>query len=260
MTRRFRPGLTPTVLSLVSLVVLIALGNWQLERLVWKQDLLATIAERMAAPPVTLPALVDDAEPWRYRRVTTAGVFAHHKERHLFATDQHGGGGGYYIFTPLIRPQAPPVFVNRGWVPADRKDAADRLSGQTDGLVTVVGLVRLTRQRGPFMPDNDPAGNQWFYPDLSAMAASVELDAAPPLFVEADRDAEPARLPRGGQTRLDIPNNHLAYALTWFGLAVVLVGVYTAYGFSRGRRAAPDGRDGRDGSDDRADRSAGHNL
>ena len=240
MTRRFRPGLVLTVLSIMALIILIALGNWQLERLAWKQDLLATIAERMAAPPVKLPVVVDDGEPWRYRRVTVAGVFAHDKERHLFATDQHGGGAGYHIFTPLIRPQAPPVFINRGWVPADLKAAADRPSGQTAGFLTIVGVVRLARQRGPFMPDNEPADNQWFYPDLTAMAASVDLDAAPPLFVEADREADPARLPRGGQTRLDIPNNHLEYALTWFGLAVVLVGVYTAYGFSRGRRAAPE--------------------
>ncbi|NBB82242.1 MAG: SURF1 family protein [Alphaproteobacteria bacterium] len=226
--RRFRPTLSATVFAIPALAILIGLGTWQLQRLEWKTELLDRIDSRLAAEPAPLPATVDDPDRWDYRPVTLDGRFDHDAELRLVARTLDGAVG-VQLITPLIRPDdAEPVLVNRGWAPEADLDAVARPVGP----ISLTGVAQLPPQRGWLQPDNEPAANQWYWTDPPAMADAAGLDRVAPVIVYA-ADADPDRLPVGDQVRVDIPNNHLDYALTWYGLAVVLIGVYIAFHWRR---------------------------
>jgi len=217
--------------SALAFVILIGLGTWQVQRLHWKEGLLATIRERMAMPPVELvPALKADPglAKQEYRPVRVEGAFEHRFERHFLAT--YDGEPGFYVYTPLKLDDGDWLFVNRGFVPDGRQDPATRPQGQVSGRVAVTGLLRveLTGKPSSFVPDNETDKNIFFWKDLHAMTASSGLPADAhvlPLFVDADKTPNPGGLPVGGVTIVDLPNNHLQYAITWYGLAAALVGV-----------------------------------
>jgi surfeit locus 1 family protein len=237
--------LWPSVLAVAGLAVLIGLGNWQMSRKAWKEGLIAQIAARAHAEPVSLSQAL---RRWRdngdveYLHVRLNGRFLHARERHVFAIDERLGPG-FHIYTPLKTPEGQLVLVNRGFVPTPLKDPSARAAGQVDGQMTLAGLARRPTPRGAFTPASEPARNLFYWPDYPSMLASVpEADrgdlSAVPFFLEAD--AEPANrggFPRGGVTRLSLPNRHLEYALTWYGLALTLIGVFAA--FARARRRSP---------------------
>jgi surfeit locus 1 family protein len=219
------------VLGLAAFVVLIGLGTWQVQRLHWKEALLATIDQRIHSAPLPLADIEKkfaENGDVDYRPVTVSGRFMHEGERHFFAT--HEGESGFYVYTPLMLADGRAIFVNRGFVPYDRKDAAKRTAGQIAGEVTVTGLARnpLPEKPSSMVPDNDPAKNIFYWKDRDAMAASAGLPAGTslvPFFVDADKTPNPGGLPVGGVTMIDLPNSHLQYAVTWYGLAAALAGV-----------------------------------
>lgn len=226
--RRFRPTFWPTVVTVLALLTLLGLGTWQLQRLAWKTALMDEIRSRQAMEPMPLPATIADPPALRFRKVSVQGTFDHGREIHLFAHTKRGNLG-YQVITPLQQADGTWVLVNRGWVPDARKDAATRAEGQVAGPVSITGTARPTWNRHMFLPDNNAATNHWFFGDIPAMAAHLGLSVAP-VFVEADATPNPGGLPLGGQTPTDnISNNHLQYALTWYMLAVALVGVYFVY-------------------------------
>lgn len=230
------------VLVLVVMGILLALGTWQVERLAWKQELLARITSQLAQPPVPLAsveAALAAGEPIEYRPVTVSGTFLHDHERHFFAT--YDGQSGFYIYTPLILADGRALFVNRGFVPYDRKDAAIRSEGQVSGAVTITGLARERLNGKPswLVPTNDPAKNIFYWKDLDAMAESASItEVVLPFFVDADKAPNPGGLPIGGVTIIDLPNNHLQYAVTWYGLALALTGVCVAMWLRRNKPAS----------------------
>ena len=99
--------------------------------------------------------------------------------------------------------------------------------------MTVTGLVRAPETRGSFMPENEPAADRWFTRDIAAMARARGLDRVAPFWIDLDPVPGATGWPRPGQTRLAIPNNHLGYALTWFGIALALLGVFSAFAWRR---------------------------
>ena len=109
------------------------------------------------------------------------------------------------------------------------KNAATRAEGQVAGEVSIVGLARLNRDVQWYMPKNNTVKNVWFTPVLSQMASFMGVSAPIPLFVDADEAVNQGGYPIGGQTVLNMPNNHLDYALTWYGLALVLLVIYLLY-------------------------------
>lgn len=231
--------LLPSVLMMLGLAVLLSLGTWQLNRKAWKDALIAKLTERVAEAPVQLR---DARARWsatgdvEYLRVTATGRFEHDKERYLYAPHPQRGPGSH-VYTPLrVGPQEV-VWINRGWVPERLKTFASRKSEQPMGEVTITGVVRLSGVQGTFDPGNDRAGNQWFWRDLEGMHASAfaaPVTRAFPFFIDADANqGHGARYPQGGVTRLKLPNRHLEYAITWYGLGVVLLAVF--FVFARGR-------------------------
>lgn len=230
------------ILVLIALAILISLGTWQVERLHWKEGLLADIAERQAAAPVALAdieAMAAAGGDIEYRKVTATGRYINNKERHFFATWR--GQTGYYIYTPLELADGRTLFVNRGFVPFENKEPEMRMQGQLTDQQTVTGLARgkLPGKPSWVVPDNDIAKNIFYWKDLDVMASSVGLDKAGvvPFFVDADSTPNPAGLPIGGVTQMDLPNNHLQYAFTWYGLAAVLVVVVAMSWFRKAGKA-----------------------
>nr|WP_210282936.1 SURF1 family protein [Rhizobium sp. BK049] len=230
------------ILVLIALAILLSLGTWQLQRLHWKQGLLADIAARQAAAPVPLAdieALAASGGDIEYRKVTATGRYINNKERHFFATWR--GQTGFYVYTPLELADGRILFVNRGFVPYENKEPEMRMQGQLTDQQTVTGLARAKLAGKPswLVPDNDVRKNIFYWKDLDVMADSVGLEKARviPFFVDADSTPNPAGLPIGGVTQVDLPNDHLQYALTWYGLAAVLVAVVAISWFRKPGKA-----------------------
>ena len=164
-----------------------------------------------------------------FRHVTDEGVFLHDKEIFLGATSE-AGRNGYQVLTPLREAGGRIVFVDRGFIPAELKDPSKRSEGQIAGTVRVQGLLRLpTGKPAWFLPDNRPDLNYWIWVDLSAMAAADKLEDVAPFYIDADATPNPGGWPKGGVTRLELRNDHLQYAITWFSLAVALLVIYFIY-------------------------------
>lgn len=230
---QFRPRLWPSLAALAALIVLVSLGTWQLERLRWKEALIAERDARLAAPAELLPAQAD-WPAWEFRRVEVQGTFLHDLEQ-LFGARGHGGQVGHHVLTPLLRPDGSALLVDRGWVPADKAHPAARREGQVEGPVSITGIARYRGEHaaGWFTPANQPEQAMWFSYDLAALEEALALSLLP-VVVEADDRPNPGGLPIGGLTRIALTNNHLQYAVTWYGLALTLVVVYLSFSLRRG--------------------------
>ncbi|WP_425328764.1 SURF1 family protein [Rhodopseudomonas palustris] len=237
-----RPSLWLTIPALLGVVLLIALGVWQVERRAWKLALIDRVEARIHAAPAPLPS----AETWasinsaddEYRRVTATGQFQHDRETLTTAVTE--AGGGFWVITPLRMADGRTVLVNRGFVLPEQRDRASRQAGEPGGQVTVTGLLRTTEPKGGFLRHNAPAEDRWYSRDVQAIAAARGVRGAAPFFVDADASLNAPGQPVGGLTVVQFPNNHLTYALTWFCLAFMLIGwLVVAFGgeYLRGARA-----------------------
>jgi surfeit locus 1 family protein len=235
----FRPAFWPTLITVPAILLLLLLGSWQVQRLLWKLDLIESVEEGLKAAPVLLPAGAVDAQAWNYRRVMVKGVFDHAREFHLLAHSERGNFG-YHVITLLKRTDTPGhVLVSRGWVPADDKEVARRAAGQVEGEQTITGIVRAPWNQGVFTPENDLSRNLWYSGDAAGMLKAAGVTDAPLLFVDADASVTvPGGWPRPGHTRLTFTNNHLAYAFTWYSGAVVLAVIYVLWHRRRQQDAA----------------------
>lgn len=233
MKFRFRPGLTVAVV--ISLAILISLGVWQLRRLEWKQTIIAQISERLALSPIAFAdAAAREAagENMEYQPVFVDGVYANDMETPVFGT--YEGAAGVYVFTPFARSGDSYVFVNRGFAPQDVRRRSARADGDVAGEVRVEGLLRHAERRVSFAkwltPKDQPDDNLFFTRDPETLAVARGI-AASKFYIDSSGRESAAPWPKGGLTRIDIPNRHLEYALTWFGLAAALIGVFAAYSF-----------------------------
>ena len=239
-----RPRSRAALITLAACAMLVfiglgALGTWQLFRLQWKLDLIDRVEHRVHAPPAQAPSpaqwpLVRAATD-EYRHVRLSGTFLYDKTTPVQATTELGFG--YWLLTPLRVEDGSLVLINRGFVSADRLALAlATLPNDTTGdqsrtvtSVTVTGLLRMPEPGGAFLRHNDPAGNRWYSRDVQAIAAAQGLPQVAPYFVDADASppsttpAAPGE-PIGGLTVVSFHNNHLAYALTWYALALMVAG------------------------------------
>ena len=228
-------------LSLAGIAVFLALGVWQVERRAWKLDLIDKVDRRIHAAPQAIPGPQQwpavNARDDAYRHVRVRGRFIAHKDTLVKAVTALGGG--FWVLTPLRTADGAIVLINRGFVPTDRRDDI----GSPPGEVEVSGLLRVTEPGGAFLRSNDPAAERWFSRDVQAIARTRVLTQVAPFFIDADASAEGRGEPVGGLTVVSFPNNHLVYALTWFGLAAMLAG-WTGYlvrGEWRSRKNRLDG-------------------
>jgi surfeit locus 1 family protein len=249
MIARWRQaGLIPvTLVALAGLAVLVGLGTWQLQRRTWKQELLATISQRLATAPVDReawqkracrdPAVVGLAASCEYLAVRLSGTYAHDRERRVYtivARVNGIGGVGYWIMTPFkLTNSGETIYVSRGFVPEEGKAATARKAGQIEGETVITGLVRSAEPRGIFTGTNNAAANIYYLRRPSEFADLEVAGDAAGSFVDLLAPTPPGGLPRPTAGAVDIPNRHLEYALTWYGLALTLVGVFLAFAISR---------------------------
>lgn len=226
-----------SVAALLGFAALTWLGVWQLDRLHWKERIIERIETRAERRPMTLERAVEVAgkmgDP-SYLPVTVEGRYHNDRERYLYSISLDGQPG-WHVITPLETASGRIVLIDRGFVPGEFLDPKDREEGQFQDVVTVTGLLRTPEKPNLFSPDNDVEANQWFTRDLGAMARSMFPGGTVqvvPFYLEAVAGEVPGPWPKGGQTRLELPNKHLQYALTWFALAGCLLVIYVAYVWS----------------------------
>jgi surfeit locus 1 family protein len=227
-----RSLLWPTIWSAVALLLLLGLGTWQVQRLHWKEGLIAERNAALTAAPVPLPKTLDDARALEFHPVRAEGEFLNDRELDLNAQSLRGDQG-FHILTPFRQADGTIVFVDRGFVPTDRKAPASRAAGAIAGPTAVTGLLRLPEPPGWFTPANEPAKNSWFSIDLPAMAQAARVRSALPFYIDADKTPVPGGWPQGGQTITDLPNDHLQYAITWYALALALIAIYIRFAIRR---------------------------
>ena len=232
---QFRPLPILTLVTVIALIVLVGLGFWQLERRDQKHALLAEMTHRMIAPAESFEALLINEDTATFRHATAEGTFENAQESYVFAprNDDTGTHLGYKVITPLRLTAGALVMVDRGWVPQEKRDPLLRTKGQVETTVNVRGLLKPAASPGMFTPDPNLNDHIWYVHDIAAMAASFGLKPATTLYLEASTPTP------GGPTPIsdvpELPDNHLQYALTWFGLAIVLVVIYFVFHHSRGR-------------------------
>ena len=235
----WRGLVAPGLATLVALAILLGLGAWQLQRKAWKEGIIALIASRSHVDPPGVPPASGAWNPGQdeFRRVRVVGTFLNERETlvHGLAPSDEPGRAlqGFFVMTPLRMADGGVILVDRGIVPTALKDPARRAAGEPVGPVTVTGILRASQTAGAFVPDADPARDTWFTKEIGAIAAARGLGPVAPYYIEADATANPGGWPRGGTLRVDLPNNHLQYAFTWFGIALCLVGVFTAFAHRR---------------------------
>ncbi len=223
--------------ALLAFAVLIGLGTWQLERKAWKESLIAALNERVAAAPSALPApaawpRLDQASE-EFRRVTFGATFDHGNEALVYAAASafrpDVSGPGYWVFTPARLAGGALVMVNRGFVPEARRDPASRAQGQVAGAVEITGALRWPEPRSFFSPADNPQKNLWFVRDPLAIATAKGIGPIAPFYVEQESPVPPGGLPQPGKIVATLRNAHLQYAITWYGLAGVLVVMFVVW-------------------------------
>ena len=239
--------LLPALVAFIVFCALMALGTWQVLRLQWKLAPIERVEERIDLAPVDPPApdawAGIDEDAWDYRPVRLTGRFLDGEVYYYLAlTEPQGtfGGPGYLVYAPFRTEAGPVVMVNRGFVPESRRLPESRPGSEPPaGEVEITGLWRRDERGNMFTLDADPKTQVWFVREAPKMAASLGVDDAPlaPFSVDLRAEATPAGgLPQAGETLISFRNNHLQYAVTWYGLGLVLIGVFIAFARSETRR------------------------
>lgn len=227
---QFRPTFWPTVITAAALAVTVGLAVWQgFFRLEEKTSLIEELQTRGAGPVIPLP--IDErvpAEDLIFRPVSITGEFMHEAEMHLL-NRVHKGVPGINLVTPFRRADGgPTLLVDRGWVPLDWEGTPIPDDGATQ--VTVTGIVRVPEVPGFLIPANEPDRNQWYSIDLAEMAGSAAVLPFIDYYVYATSESpKVGEYPHPNEWQLNLPNNHLSYAITWASLAAAILAIYVIY-------------------------------
>lgn len=219
------------ILALVPLVTF-ALGTWQVKRLKWKQDLIASADNKIILPPLPLPNYLNPSavEDFDFRRVRATGVFDHEHEM-LVGPRTHEGKNGYFVITPLKRKNGSTLLIDRGWISSEHKDQSSRPESLTRGEVTIDCILRKKPLPNRFTPESDPEANKYYFIDVDTMAKAA---GAQPIYIQELRGHDlvlfPEQMillgiPLGYPPKLEIRNTHFQYIITWYGLCAISTGM-----------------------------------
>jgi surfeit locus 1 family protein len=224
-----------TVVAIPTLAILLYLGTWQVLRMEWKESLIDEFTLRATAEAIT-PPVADKAAEMRYQRLEVSGVWLHEDEVQLTGR-LFEGTAGYHVITPMRLDDGRVLILNRGWVSQDFRRPESRPSSLDSGRVSVEAILRLPFRKGYFVPENNPGQDDWFTLNIDDIAAHHELGDRVIRTFSADvlRPDGPYVLPIGAGIDINIPNDHWNYALTWYGIALGLIGVYLTWHVQAGR-------------------------
>jgi len=236
---------TFVVLMLALAVTCAWLGSWQMERLAEKEALIAAVDTRLTAGPIPVPPTADwsglNMEALNFQPVSLTGAFRYNQTVTVFTSLANAkgpaSGPGYWVVTPFVLADGGTVFVNRGFVPDTFQEAAVMDAEGDEVQVTITGLFRPGEAAGFMTPAPDTSNRIEWVRDPVRLAAMVDPALAPiaPFYVDLPA-GEAGQLPQGGETVVEFPNNHLGYAYTWYGFAIVAV-VMLGFWFARQRSA-----------------------
>jgi surfeit locus 1 family protein len=237
--RRFRFRPWPTVATLLGVAVLLGLGTWQVQRLGWKTDLIAHAEAGLAAPPLALQAAGTDLEALDFRHVTARGTYLH-DAAFAFGLSASGGEPGGRLITPLRLDDGRVVLVDRGWLPEALLPPNVPEGLRPSGQVTLEGVARWRGGpgRGWMTPADQPERRRWFGWDIAAMGRALGTPLLPVVLV-LERFEGPVALPQAQRVAVDFRNNHLGYALTWYGLAAALLVIFVLSSSAKPSEPAP---------------------
>jgi surfeit locus 1 family protein len=236
--RASRSLLLPGALALVGLVTLLGLGTWQVERKAWKEALIATLERRLGGEPVALPPpgewagmTPENSEFLRVRlRIEPTGGNDALVYTGGSALRDDVRSPGYFVFTPARLPDGSHAVVNRGYVPGT---SYPPLAGPQE----IVGVLRWPEQPSVFISAHDAAGAIWHVRDHRAMAGVKGWGDVPPFYIEQEAPVPPGGLPHPAALTVRLRNDHLQYAITWYGLAAVLAVMFAIWSARRRREA-----------------------
>ncbi|XP_066138455.1 SURF1-like protein [Euwallacea fornicatus] len=216
---------------LVIPVASFGLGVWQVKRKFWKEHLLSQLSQTTQSTPIELPQSFEKLKDLEYYPIHVQGTFLHEKEIYMgprslirkenFSTPksffQDTQSQGYLVVTPFkLADRDETILVNRGWVPTKKLKPSSRAEGQVNGVVDLIGLLRLNENRPNFSIKHKEGSNLYFYRDLASMCAAT---GASPIFLDQTTDYNIQDGPLGDQTRVTLRNEHLSYVITWFSLS-----------------------------------------
>lgn len=238
MIRIFREkGLVvPLLFTVAGLIILVLLGNWQMQRRAFKAALIEKVEARLVMAPLSFDEAKKQAGAggdFEYLPVQLQGRFLNDQERHYFLPLD--GKVGWRILTPLQTKNGDILIVDRGFVPDKLKNRQSRAEGIVEGPVQFTGLMRSFETPGFFTPENEPGKNVWYWRDGAALYGLLPGYQGPrfEFMIDARADAQYGTWPKAGVTRVKFSDKHLGYALTWYGLALTLIGVFLAFAIVR---------------------------
>jgi surfeit locus 1 family protein len=231
----FRPLPGLTIATLIALAILIGLGTWQLQRRTEKHLMLAQIASRQNAAPAPLEILLPTGDYAAFRKATATGHFDNARESYVFSprSDNDVSRNGFRVITPLTLLGGDTILVDRGWVPKEKRDPGTRPGSQPKDRIEVEGSLRRSSPGSSFTPPPDLPQRIFYARNSETIAKALGLNLKSPLILEAASKSPggPEPLP----SAVNIPDNHLNYALTWYSLALVLIVVYLRFHYTLGR-------------------------
>ena len=231
-TARFRPGLWPTLTLLLGLPLLVTLGTWQVQRLAWKTELIATLEARHGQAAIALPATAGLGPDLAHRPVRITAELAPEPVLR-YGVERQQGRPGHDVLQLARLDDGRALVVNRGWLAEDAPPVRTPA-----GEVVLTGPLRWIGDAARSWPTpmNDLADNRWYWYDRQAFARAFDAEVLPVVLVASEGvlPAGPA-VPVPQPMAVNLPNNHLGYAITWYGLAVVFVVIYALYGLKRGK-------------------------
>lgn len=235
--RRFQFHPILTIVAAFAFLFLLSLGNWQLKRLAWKQDLIAKVEASQGADPIAFEDAVMRAEAgenMEYMPVTFTGRVHFDKPATVFGS--YEGVAGIYFFAPVAPSKGQFVYVNQGFVSQEVASQGLPMTRLSETPVNnISGLFRYAEQPAPpsswLLPSTPPEDGLWLVRDPTKFAAAAKIEAQP-YYVDSFA-IDGVDWPKGGTTRLDFSNRHLDYALTWFAAAAAMIGVCVAFSLQK---------------------------
>lgn len=238
MRAEARALIGPAIFSFFMVALLAGLGVWQLRRLAWKEALIDRVETRATAAPVAPPprAQWDALAPQEYdfTHVRVSGHFDLSREALIFSPPPSGAGvePGFRVIAPLLLDDGGAILVDRGFLPLSQR--ADETRKRTpSGAVMLTGLLRGPQARNLFTPADSPQDGLFYTSDARALAAHLKIADAAPFLLELDPAAPAPGLPRVYDHNIELSNNHLSYAITWFALSAAVAGGFAFYAFGR---------------------------
>lgn len=214
-----KPQLVPLLFIIITFSTLCTLGVWQIQRLQWKETMIASVEYGQSLP--VLGNLPQDIHNLDYRKTLLTGTFVHDKSLHVVGRPKNTKPG-FFILTPFtLEDDGRTILVNRGYSLKDRES-------KPEGVQTVEGIIRPARLKRRFAPDNQPDKNLWFHEDMDAMSKATGLELTP-IIVEAVGKSQPDVYPTPSDGKISLRNDHLNYAITWFALAIISLVMFAIY-------------------------------